>query len=327
MRAVGIRAFGGVDIVENLNIEPRLPGDGEVRVLVRFAGLNPIDTHVRKGAFLGREGREAWPLVLGYEGAGEVEQVGPGVTSLKAGDRVAWCGLAGSQAELAIVPEWRLMPIPAAVPMDVAVALQLDGLLAHALSVSVFPLKEGDRVLMQGATEPASQLLIQIAKAQGATVIATVNRAIEAGAPKAAGADHVLAIEGGRIGEQVRELTGGLGCHVVYDAIGRTTFASSLAACARRGVLALYGGTSGPVEPVAPEMLAAAGSIFLTRPHLGDFLQTREEIAWRMGDLLTAWSHGGLKVEIGRYLPLEGAREGHIALDAGTATGKILVKI
>lgn len=327
MRAAGIRAFGDVNVLENMTLEPRVAGEGEVRVRVQFAGLNAIDTHVRRGAFLGRGDKHDWPLVLGYEGAGIVENVGPGVSRIMVGDRVAWCGFAGSHAELAVVPEWRLTSIPETVPLDVATALQLDGLLAHALGVSVFPVKDGDRVLVQGAAEPACQLLIQIAKGQGATVIASVNRDIEAGAAKAAGADHVLTIDGGHVADAVRHLTDGYGCHVVYDWIGRSTFRSSLAACGRRGVLVLNGGASGPVEPVPPEQLAAAGSVFLTRPHLGDFLQTSDEIAWRMSDLLTAWGQGSLDVPVGRYLPLEGAREGHLAIEAGTASGKILIKL
>lgn len=328
MRAVGIKAFGGVEAVETMTLEPPSPGEGQVRIRVSFAGVNPIDVHVRKGAFLGSDAQKPdWPLVLGYEGAGEVDEVGPGVGGLRPGDRVAWCGTAGSHAELAVVPAWRLFPVPPSVPLDVACALQLDGLLAHALTVTVFPLTAGDKVLAHAASDPATQLLIQIAKAQGAMVIATVRRAVDQGAALACGADHAVSLEDRSWPQRVRELTGGSGCHVVYDAYGRDTVDGSMAACRRRGMVVLHGGHSGPVEHVRPEQLAASGSLYLTRPHLSDFMQDAEELRWRMGGLVEAWQGNKLQVRIGRILPLEAAREGHLAIEAGTAPGKILIKI
>lgn len=327
MRAVGIKAFGGPDVLEILDLEVKQPGSGEVRVKLEFAGVNPIDVHVRRGTYLGSTERSPqWPLVLGFEGAGEVEAIGPGVEGIVIGQRVAWCGFPGSHAELAIVPAWRLVPVPEAMPLDIACALQLDGMLAHALSVTTFPIGSGDRVLVHAGAEPASQLLIQIAKGQGAEVIATVARSTDVGGPKNAGADHVVVLADGDPVARVRELTGGAGCHVVYDAAGKDTIATSIACCRRRGMIVLLGSQGIPVETIRPDDLAAAGSIYVTRPHLADYMQDATEVRWRTAGLFDAWTAGQLKVGVGRILPLDGAREGHLAIEAGTAAGKILLK-
>ena len=328
MRAIGIKAFGGPEVLETLVAGAASPAEGYVRVKVAFAGVNPIDTHVRRGAYLGSgTGSPTWPLVLGYEGAGVVEAIGPGVDGVKPGDRVTWCGVPGAHAEMANVPAWRLVPVPDKVPLDIACALQLDGMLAHALSVSVFPLKARDLVLVQSGAEPVALLLTQIAKAQGAMVVSTVARDIEIGGPKAAGADHVVVLAAGDPVATVRAATDGQGCHVVYDAGGPETVASSLASCRRRGVVVLYSGRLAPVEQVRPDDLAAAGSLYLTRPHLADFMQDATEVRWRMDGLFDAWIQGQLKVGVGRILPLDAAREAHIAIESGVATGKILLKV
>ncbi|MBS0242207.1 MAG: zinc-binding dehydrogenase [Proteobacteria bacterium] len=329
MRAIGIRRFGGLDALETLSIDPPAPGAGEVRVKIAFAGINPVDVHVRRGAFLRNgENTPSWPLVLGYEGAGTVEALGPDVTGLKPGDRVAWSGRAGSHAEFAVLPAWRLVPVPDNVPLDIACALQLDGLLAHALAVSVFPIKERDVVLIQSGGEPASLFLTQIAKAQGASVVATVRRDADAAEFRAAGADRIVLR--GAPGDAAADLAAALptdGAHVVFDGVGREAAASSIRACRRRGVVVLFGAVDEPAEPIRPDDLAAAGSIYLTRPHLADFLQDATETRWRMDGLFDAWTGGRLKVGIGRVIPLEAAREGHAALEAGAFPGKILIKI
>jgi NADPH2:quinone reductase len=299
-----------------------------VRVKVAFAGVNPIDVYVRRGAYLGRGEKEpVWPLVLGYEGAGAVEAVGADVEGLAPGDRVAWCGFPGAHAEAVNLPAWRLVRVPEKMPLDVACALQLDGMLAHALSVSVFPIRSGDSVLIQSGADPAALLLIQIAKAQGADVIATVARESDVGGPKSAGADQVIVLAGGDPVAIIRSATRGQGCHVVYDAFGKSTIAASMACCRRRGVVVLHDGHTGPVEAVRPDDLAASGSLYLTRPHLADFLQDATEVHWRMEGLFEAWLNGRLHVGVGRILPLEAARDGHLAIEGGTATGKVLLKI
>lgn len=328
MRAIGIRAFGGLGVLEALAVEPVMPAPGQVRVRVAYSGVNWIDVHVRRGAFLGRRsGAQEWPLILGFEGVGVVEALGDGVKGFAIGEQVAWCGVPGAHAELAIVPAWRLVPVPKSMPLDIACALQLDGALAHALSVSVFPIRSGDRVLIQPGTDPVALLLIQIAKAQGATVLATVATARDAGAPRAAGADHVISLETRTAAADIRRATGDQGCHVVYDALGRDTIALSLASCRRRGMVVLYDGRGGPVEEISPVDLAATGSLYLTRPHLSDFLQDAAEIQSRTLGLFDAWQADRLKVGIGRILPLEAAREGHVALENGVAAGKILLQV
>ena len=328
MRAIGIKAFGGPEVLEALAVEPRSPEADEVRVNVAFAGVNPIDVHVRRGAFLGRgQKAPAWPLILGYEGAGIVDVVGSRVEGLAPGDRVAWCGCPGAHAEAVVLPAWRLVRVPENMPLEMACALQLDGMLAHALSVSVFPIKSGDRVLIQSGADPAALLLTQIAKAQGAEVIATVARDSDIGGPRSAGADHVIALDSGDPVASIGAATRGQGCHVVYDAFGKDTIATSIACCRRRGVVVLHDGHSGPVDTVRPDDLAASGSLYLTRPHLADFMQDATEVRWRMEGLFDAWLQGRLKVGGGRILPLEAAREGHLAIDDGTAAGKILLKV
>ncbi len=328
MRAIGIRTFGGLGVLEAMAMEPPEPDSGLVRVKVAYSGVNWIDVHVRRGTFLGRgKGMPEWPLILGFEGAGTVEAIGEGVQDLAIGDRVAWCGVPRAHAELAVVPAWRLVPVPDAMPLDVACALQLDGVMAHALSVSVFPIKAGDRVLVHAGADPMALLLIQIAKAQGAVVIATVATATDIGAPREAGADHVVVLEVSGAGEQIAQITDGQGCHVVFDPIGRETIDLSLASCRRRGMLVLYDGRSGPVEQISPVDLAAAGSVYLARPHIADFLQDATEVRWRGGGLFEAWLSKRLRADVGRILPLDAAREGHLALESGAAAGKILLEI
>ena len=328
MRAVGMKAFGGPDVLEALAIEPAAVPPGCARIKLAFAGVNPIDVHVRRGSFVGRE-REApsWPMILGYEGAGTVEAVAPDARGVAPGDRVAWCGLPGAHAETAVVPVWRLVPVPEQMPLDIACALQLDGMLAHALSVSVFPIKAGDRILVQSGADPSALLLVQIAKAQGAEVVVTVARESDVGGPKAAGADQVVALAGADPVAAIRGAAGDHGFHVVYDAIGRDTIAASIACCRRRGMVVLHASHSGAVEAVRPDDLAAAGSLYFTRPHLADFMQDATEVRWRMDGLFEAWLQRRLKVGVGRIFPLEAVREGHLAIEAGTATGKILIKI
>lgn len=327
MRAIGIKGFGGPEVLEALTLEPPGLPSGCARIKVAFAGVNQIDVHVRRGAFLGREQKvPAWPVVLGYEGAGTVEAVAPEVEGVKTGDRVAWCGVPGAHAETVVVPAWRLVPVPDRIPLDIACALQLDGMLAHALSVSVFPIRSGDRVLIQSGADPAALILIQIARAQGAEVVATVAGASDVGGPRAAGAQHVVVLAAGEATAAIRSAMGSEGCHVVYDAIGRDSIATSIACCRRRGMVVLHAGHSGPVETIRPDELAAAGSLYFVRPHLADFMQDATEVRWRMEGLFDAWLQGRLKVAVGRILPLAAAREGHLALEAGTAAGKILLK-
>ena len=328
MRAIGIRAFGGVDVLEALAVEDPAPGEGQVRVKVVYSGVSWIDVHVRRGAFVGRSRiTPEWPLILGYEGAGIVDALGTGTTGLAVGDRVAWSGVPGAHGEACLVPGWQLVPVPDAMPLDIACALQLDGAMAHALSVSAFPIRANDRVLVHSGADPCQLLLIQIAKAQGAEVAATVEVEADAAAPLAAGADHVVVLADGVAEAELAEVTRGQGFHVVYDPVGRDTFALSLASCRRRGLLVLYDGVSGPVDDISPAQLAAAGSLSVSRPHLPDYMQDQTEVRWRIGGLFDAWLAGRLEVRGGRILPMEAAREAHMALEARMTSGKILLQV
>ncbi len=327
MRAVGIKAYGGADALSMLDVAVPEPGPGEALVKTAFAGINFVDVYMRKGAYAKTTTHaSALPMVLGREGAGEIAKLGAGVTDLKVGDRVAWCVTQGSYAEYAVVPAWRLVPVPTDVPLDVACALQLQGATAHYLASSTFPIKAGDTVLVHSGAGGVGQLLIQIAKGNGATVITTVGSDAKAAIAKARGADHVIVYTKEDFLARVQEITNRQGCHAVYDAVGKDTFAKSLAACRRRGVVALYGGASGAVDAVDPQQLAEAGSIFLTRPHLADYMQDAAEVRLRSSDLLGAWKTGKLKVVIDRVWPLDGAQEAHRTIEGRGTTGKLLLK-
>ena len=327
MRAIGIRSFGGPEVLEAVTIPVPEPPAGSVRVKVAYTGVNPIDVHIRRGAFLGRSRADpSWPMVLGYEGVGTVDALGDGVEGVAMGQSVAWCGVPGAHAEMAVVPAWRIVPVPDRLPLDIACALQLDGMLAHALAVSVFPIRPGDSILVLAAADPAALILIQIAKAQGARVIAAVENGADVGGPTNAGADRVVDMSAEDLSAIVTAETGGEGCHAVFDAFGQPTIASSIACCRRRGMIVLHGGHRGPVDTISTGALAAAGSLYFCRPHLSDFMQDATEVRWRMGGLFEACLEGQLKVGPGRILPLEAAREGHLTLEAGTAAGKILLK-
>lgn len=328
MRAIGIRKFGGPEVLEALAVAvPEAPA-GAVRVKVAFTGVNPIDVHVRRGAYFGRDRSEpAWPMLLGYEGAGTIDALGTDVEGFTLGQRVAWCGVPAAHAEMAVVPAWRLVPVPDRLPLDIACALQLDGMLAHALSTSVFPIKAGDCILVLAAADPAALILIQIAKAQGARVIAAVESEADVGGPSSAGADRVVVLSTSDLPAAISGETQGEGCHAVFDAFGQATIASSIACCRRRGMIVLHGAHRGPVDTIRTDELAAAGSLYFTRPHLSDFIQDAIEVRWRMEGLFEACLAGMLKIGPGRILPLAAAREGHLALETGTAAGKILLKV
>jgi NADPH2:quinone reductase len=327
MRAVGINAFGGPETLELISVDTPSPGSGEVLVKVAFTGVNYIDLHMRRGEFARQAVASTLPLILGLEGAGEVARLGPGVTGLDVGDRVAWCVSQGSYAEYCVVPVWRLVHVPADVPLDIACALQMQGATAHYLTTATFPLKSGDIALVHSGAGGVGQLLIQLTKALGAGVIATVGSEAKVPVAKSRGADHVVVAGSSDLRARVMELTGGQGCHVVYDAVGRDTIAESIAACRRRGLVVLYGGASGPVDTVSTLALAEAGSIFFTRPHLTDYMQDAAEVQMRAGDLMTLLKDGRVKVAIDRVLPLDGAREAHAVMEARGSRGKLLLKV
>lgn len=328
MKAIGIKAFGGPENLESMELPRPEPGPGEVLVKVRHAGINFIDVYMRSGAYRRSDTyKTPLPMVLGMEGAGEVVSVGSGVTGRKAGDLVAWCLARGSYAEYAVVPDWRLVGVPPGVPLTVATALMLQGMTAHYLTHAAYPLQKGDVCLVHAASGGVGQLLVQLAKMRGATVLATVGSREKAEIATSRGADYCIVYTEDDFQPLVRDLTDGRGVDVVYDSVGKDTLARSLRSLRRRGTCILFGGSSGMVDCVSPLELAEAGSVFFTRPHLADYLADSEEIGMRAGDMFRAAASGKLVVSIDREFPLEEARAAHAALEARQSRGKMLLTV
>lgn len=328
MRAIGVRTFGDAEALELLDVDDPQPGPGEVLVRLAVAGVNFMDIYMRSGAYRTSHTYETpLPMILGMEGAGEVETVGPGVADLKPGQRVAYCLVRGSYADKAVVPAWRLVPVPDGIPLEIAAALQLQGCTAHYLTHSAFRLGPDHVCLIHSGAGGVGQLAIQLAKARGATVITTVGNRDKADIAKARGADHVILYEEEDFLERVKEITDGRGVDVVYDAVGRATIERSIKSLARRGLIVNYGGSSGLVEAVSPLQLAEAGSVYFTRPHLADYTADAAEIRSRTDDLFALYSSGRLAVTIDRVLPLEQAAAAHRYLEGRRTRGKLLLSV
>lgn len=317
---------GGPEVLELVELPTPDPGPGQVRVRVAAAGVNFIDTYRRSGLY-----PAAFPHVVGGEGAGTVEALGDGVAGIDVGDRVAWAsGAPGSYAEQVLLDAEHAVPVPDGVDLTTAAALLLQGMTAHYLVTSTFPVVPGQDVLVHAAAGGVGLLLTQLAVARGARVLATVGAAGKEDLARGAGADAVIRYDllgdlATRLPARVRELTGGAGVHTVFDGVGRATFEASLASLRPRGGLALFGAASGPVPPLDPQRLNAAGSLFLTRPTLAHYTATREELLWRAGELLDAVAAGTLDVRVGATFPLAGAAEAHRALEGRATTGKVLL--
>jgi NADPH2:quinone reductase len=328
MRAVGVNAFGGPEALEVIEQTVPEPGEGEALVKLAFAGVNFIDVYMRSGRYAKSETyKTPLPMVLGMEGAGTVVRVGAGVEGLYEGDRVAWCIYRGSYAEFATVPAWRLVRVPDDIDLDVATALQLQGCTAHYLTHSAWPLKEGDWCLTHAGAGGVGQLLNQLAKARGATVITTVGDAEKANIAHALGADHVIEYRQEDFYESVMEITEGRGVDVVYDAVGKDTIHRSMHCLTKRGLCVNYGGASGLVDSISPLEIAEAGSIFFTRPHLADYMQDTNEIADRTDDLFAAVRAGTLKATIDQVFPLAEARAAHETIEGRGTRGKLLLDV
>lgn len=321
MRAVQVSTHGGPEVLEPAELPPPRPGPGELLVDVAAAGVNFIDTYHRGGTY-----PRSLPFVPGVEGAGRVAAVGPGVDGVRAGDRVAWADAPGSYAEQVVVPAERVVPVPANMDDETAAAALLQGMTAHYLTVSTYPVGEGDSVVVHAAAGGVGLLLTQLVTARGGRVIGTVSTAEKEQLAREAGAAEVIRYtKVDDLAAAVRGLTGGDGVAVVYDGVGASTFDASLAALRPRGMLVLFGAASGPVPPFDLQRLNSAGSVFLTRPTLRHYTTTREELTWRAAEVYAAVASGALRIRIGGRYPLEQAREAHEELQGRRTTGKLLL--
>lgn len=320
MRAVVVTEYGGPDVLAVEDREAPAPGPGQLLVRPGAIGVNFIDTYQRTGKY-----PIPTPFVLGMEGAGTVDAVGDGVGDVAPGQRVAWAAASGSYAEHVLVPAAVAVPVPDGVSDELAAASMLQGMTAHYLTHSLYAVEEGDIALVHAGAGGMGLLLTQLVKLRGGRVITTVSSEEKEKLSREAGADDVIRYTEVDFTDEVRRLTDGAGVAVVYDGVGKTTFDGSLASLKPRGMLALYGGASGPVPPVDPMRLNAAGSLFLTRPTLAHYVATRDELLWRASDVLNWVGDGRLAVRIGHRYPLEAARQAHEDLEGRRTTGKLLL--
>ncbi|RZS29769.1 NADPH2:quinone reductase [Herbihabitans rhizosphaerae] len=319
-KAIQVSETGGPEVLQLVELDAPPPGPGQLLIDVAAAGVNYIDTYHRSGAY-----PLELPFVPGREGAGTVRAVGEGVDGFAPGDRVAWADAAGGYAEAAVIPAHAALRVPDGVDDETAAAVPLQGLTAHYLVTSTYPIAEGDTVLVHAAAGGVGLLLVQLAKARGARVIGTVSTVDKEKLAREAGADEVIRYTEVDFAERTRELTGGRGVAAVYDGVGATTFDGSLASLRKRGTLALFGAASGPVPPVDPQRLNKAGSVFLTRPTLAHHIDEPAELAWRAGELFDAVTSGALTVRIGGRYQLAEARRAHEDLQGRRTTGKLLL--
>jgi NADPH2:quinone reductase len=320
MHAIQVKQYGGPEVLEYVEVEKPKPKSGEALVKLEAIGINFIDVYHRTGLY-----KLPLPLIPGSEGAGVVEEAGPGVTVVKKGDRVAYAMARGSYAEYAVIPAEMLVAIPVGVDFKTAAAAMLQGMTAHYLAVSAFPLTGAHSALVHAAAGGVGGLLVQVAKMRGARVFGTVSTEEKAKIAREAGADEVINYKESDFETEVMRLTGGAGVNVVYDGVGKTTFDKSLNCVARRGLLALYGQSSGPVGPFDPARLAKNGT-YLTRPSLAHYTATRDELLWRAGEVLPWIREGRLRLRIDHEMPLREAAAAHRLLEGRKTMGKLLLK-
>jgi NADPH2:quinone reductase len=321
MKAIQIHATGGREVLKLAAVAVPTPGPGEVRVKVEYAGLNFIDIYQRLGQY-----KLALPFTPGLEAGGVVDAVGAGVTDVKVGDRVAYCMINGAYAEYAITPAAKLVPAPASLGLDVVTALMVQGMTAHYLAMSTFPLNSNHTALIHAAAGGTGRLLVQVAKRTGARVIATAGAEEKAALARSAGADEVIIYTQADFVSEVKRLTGGAGVDVVYDSVGQSTFAGGLDCLKPRGMMVLWGQASGPVAAFDPQILNQKGSLYLTRPSLGAYIATRGELLQRANDLF-AWTQAGeLDVRIDRVFPLADAAAAHAYIEGRQTQGKVLLR-
>lgn len=320
MKAIRVHEFGGPEVLHYEDAPLPEAGPGAARVKLEAIGLNYIDTYHRTGLY-----PATLPMIPGMEGAGIVDAVGPDVTTVKPGDRVAYCMVLGAYAEYATVPADKLVPLPEQISFEQAAAVLLQGMTAHYLAHSTYPLQPGDVCLVHAAAGGVGLLLVQMAKRAGAVVFGTVGSEEKAALAREAGADVTILYDQVDFEQEVKRHTGGRGVDVVYDSVGVATFEKSLNCLRPRGLMALFGQSSGPVPPINLQVLNAKGSLFVTRPYLGHYILTRSELMSRAGDVLIWTASGELRVRIDRALPLSQAAEAHKLLQSRQTAGKLLL--
>jgi len=320
MKAIRVHAPGGPEALRYEDVPQPTPSAGQVLVKVEAAGVNFIDVYQRTGHY-----KVELPFTLGQEAAGVVTAVGSGVTDVTVGARVAYAAVLGAYAEYATVPADRVVVLPDGVSSKQGAAAMLQGMTAHYLASTTYPLKPGDSCLVHAAAGGVGLLLCQIAKLRGARVIGTVSTREKAELARDAGADEVIRYTEQDFEAEVKRLTNGAGLQVIYDSVGKTTFEKGLNCLAHRGMMVLYGQSSGPVGPFDPQVLSQKGSLFLTRPTLVHYIATRAELVARAGELLGWIKQGTLKVRTDRELPLAQAAEAHRLLEGRKTTGKVLL--
>jgi len=320
MKAIQVREVGGTEKLELVDVARPVPGPQQALVKIAASGVNFIDVYLRTGLY-----KSELPFIPGMEAAGTVESVGPGVSAVAPGDHVAYAMVRGSYAEYALVPAEQLVKIPDGLDLKKAAAAMLQGMTAHYLVYSTFALKPGDACLVHAAAGGVGLLLVQMARRIGARVFGTVSTEDKARLAKDVGADEVILYMRQDFETEVKRLTSGRGVDVVYDSVGATTFAKSLNCLRPRGLLALFGQSSGPVPPFDPNILNGKGSLFLTRPTLAHYCLTRDELVWRSGDVLAWASSGELKIRVDGVYPLADAGRAHRDLESRKTAGKLLL--
>ena len=321
MNAIVVADYGGPEVLTLQRVDDPAPSPSDVLVRVGAAGVNYIDTYHRTGAY-----PVATPFTPGVEGAGEVMAVGENVEGVRPGQRVAWCGARGAYAELQAVPAAKLVPVPDGLEFDVAAAVLLQGMTAHYLTRSTFPLREDHTCLIHAAAGGTGLLLCQLARRAGARVLGTASTEAKADAARAAGADEVILYTDRDFYDAVMDLTGGRGVDVVYDSVGRATFTKSLDSLARRGTMVLFGASSGAVEPIDSQLLNRKGSLYLTRPSLFHYVDARDELLERAKDVFRWVATGELQVTIDSRWNLAGASDAHRRLESRASSGKLLLE-
>lgn len=321
MKAIQIRQTGGPEVMALAEVPIPEPKPGEVLVRVQASGVNFIDVYLREGRY-----KTELPFINGQEGAGIVEYTGTGVTGFEPGEHVAWCSVLGSYAEFVAVPAHMLVKVPAGVELKLAAAVMLQGMTAHYLSHSTFQLRAGNTALVHAAAGGVGLLLVQMAAEAGARVIGTVSTEAKEKLAREAGAAEVIRYTETDFEVETKRLTEGRGVDVVYDSVGKTTFEQSLRCLRPRGLLALYGGSSGAVPPFDLIGLSQMGSLFITRPTLKHYLLTRKELEWRAGEVLRGVEAGTLKVRVQHTYPLAEAAQAHRDLEGRKTAGKLLLE-